>query len=193
MWEWRTIARSPRVRSAIAYREVRRSGMADRQEVECAVEIAGPEAEVAGVDRGDEAIVEGAGEMESPMDVVPADPDGELMGAELAGVEDAEDLHSLEVPAQQVAVLGGVVLAQVPGVLRLLGSGGREREPVRGRDVGDRRHLRDPSQQAVGLVDVLDRLQEDDGIDTLVEVLDESSPEAQVGAPVARSRVLEGF
>ena len=56
------------------------------------------------------------------MDAVPAEPDRELVRAELAGVEEAEDLDPLEVRLEQLAVLRLVVLAQVPGVVGLLGA-----------------------------------------------------------------------
>ena len=46
------------------------------------------------------------------------------------------------------------------------------------------------SSEPIGLVDVLDRLQEHHGVDLLVEVLDEPPLEAQVGAAVAGAGVL---
>ena len=42
-------------------------------------------------------------------------------------------------------------------------------------------------------MDVLDRLEEDDGVDGLIEVLDEAALEAQVGAAIAGAGVLEGL
>ena len=42
-----------------------------------------------------------------------------------------------------------------------------------------------------GSVDVLDRLQEDHGVNRIVEVLHQAAPEAQVGPPVAGASVLE--
>src|SRR5882672_10190676 len=128
MWECRTIARSPAVWL----------GIADRDEVERAVEVPGPKPEVAGADRRDEAVVERLGDVEGGMDPVPAGADGELVSAELARMEEAEQLHASEVGLEQVAVLALVVLAQVPGVVRLLRAWRGEGEPVRRRDVGDR-------------------------------------------------------
>ena len=56
------------------------------------------------------------------MDAVPAQADRELVRAQLAGVEEAEHLDPVEVGAEQLAVLADVVLAQVPGVVGLLGA-----------------------------------------------------------------------
>src|SRR6188472_932105 len=155
MWEWRTIARSPAVRS----------GITDRDEVQRPIQVAGPQTEVPGADRGDEAVVERLGQVERRVDAVPAYADGELVGAQLAGVEDPEELDLLEVRLEQLAVLMLVVLAQVPGVVRLLGARGGEREAVGGRDVGDPRAAGDPLQEPNGVVNVLDRLQEHRRVD----------------------------
>src|SRR3954452_12367536 len=107
MWEWRTIARSPAVRS----------GITDRHEVQRPIEVAGPQAEVPGADRRDEAVVERLGEAERRVDAVPPEVDGELVGPQLASVEEAEQLDRREVRLQQLSVLAGVVLAQMPGVV----------------------------------------------------------------------------
>jgi hypothetical protein len=127
------------------------------------------------------------------VDAVPADADGELVCAQLAGVEEAEQLDAAEVGLEQLPVLALVVLPQVPGVVGLFGVRRGEGEPVRRGDVGDRRDGGDPLQQAVGLVDMLDRLQEDDGIDLPVEVLNQPPLEGQVLPPVAGARVLVGL
>ena len=127
------------------------------------------------------------------MEAVPARADGELVQAQLAGVEQAEQLDGGEVRLQQGAVLADVVLAQVPGVVGLLGARRRQGEAVGGGDVGDRGDSRDPIEQPLGLVDVLDRLQEDDRVTGLVIRLDEIAFEAQVGAHVAQPRVLVGL
>src|SRR3954469_24647441 len=99
MCECRTIARSPRVRSAM-------SAPADCEEIECAVELSRPELEVAGVDRGDEAVIEGLGEAECRVDPVPAEADRQLMHSQLAGVVQPEDVDTREVRFEQLAVLG---------------------------------------------------------------------------------------
>src|SRR5829696_4986238 len=104
------IARSPTVRSAI------RSAAADRR---------------------DEAIVERLRDSQAAMDAIPAEPDRQLVGAQLAGVEETEQLDAREVGLEQLAVLALVVFAQVPGVVGLLRAGGRECEAVGRRDVGD--------------------------------------------------------
>ena len=85
--------------------------------------------------------------------------------AQLAGVEEAEDLDLGEGRLEQLAVLLDRVLAQVPGVVGLLGALGGEGEPVRGRDEGQRRRLGDRRQQRRHVLDVLDRLQEDDRVE----------------------------
>src|SRR5262245_51683818 len=94
MWEWRTIARSPTVRSAVKGTQLGR--MADGEEVERAVEIALAQGEVRGRDRRGEAIVEGLGEAEARVDPVPAETQCQLVGAQLAGVEEAEQLDPRE-------------------------------------------------------------------------------------------------
>src|SRR5262249_4408404 len=113
-----------------------RSALANSQEVERAVEVAAAQPEVPGADRRDEAVVERPREAKRRVDAIPAQPDGELMGLQLAGVEDAEQLDAREAGLEQGAVLALVVLTQMPGVVRLLGAGRREREPVGGGDVG---------------------------------------------------------
>src|SRR5256885_15754477 len=94
---------------------------------------------------------------------------------------------------EQVAVLAGVVLAQVPGIAGALGAGRRQGEPVRGRDVGQRSRGGEALAELPGGVDVLDRLQEDDGVAGPLELLDEAAVEAAIGAPVARPGVLVGL
>src|SRR3954468_23849225 len=115
MWECRTIARSPTVRVAM-------SGAAHRQEVERAVEATATQAEVAGADRRDEAVIERPRQAKRRMDAVPAQLDGELMYPQLAGVEDAEQLDAREMRLEEGPVLARVVFAQMPGVVRLLGT-----------------------------------------------------------------------
>src|SRR4051812_8882217 len=115
--------------------------MADGEEVEGAVEaglVLAPEDEVGRRDRGDEAVVERPCDPQGGMDAVPPRPDRELVQVELSGVMEAEKLDGREVRRQQLPVLAGGVLAQVPWVARALGPGGSEGEAVRSRDVGDR-------------------------------------------------------
>ena len=85
------------------------------------------------------------------------------------------------------------VLAQVPGVVGLLGAGRGEGQPVGRRDVAQRRGGREALQQPAGLGDVLDRLQEDDRVARPVELLHQPALEAQVCEPVAQSGVLVGL
>src|SRR5690349_18436525 len=148
MWEWRTMARSPTVRWAI-------SGTTDSQEIQGALEFACSQAEVAGSDRWDEAVVERLRDPQRRVHAVPAEPDRELVSAQPAGVEEAEHLDGPEVRRQERQVLLLVVFAQVPGIVGLLRAGRREGEPIRSGDVGSRRDLRYPLQEPVGLVDVL--------------------------------------
>src|SRR5215211_4664334 len=172
MWECRTIARSPTS-----------SRMTDREEVEGPLQIAlRRDLEVRGGDGCDEAGVEGLRDAQRGVDAVPAEAQRELVDAQLAGVVDAEGLHPREMPLEQGPELPERVFAQVPRVIGLLGAWGREREPVRGRDVGEWRRGREAPQQGRGLVDVLDRLQEDDRVAGLVELLDQPTLEAQVRA-----------
>ena len=110
--------------------------MADGEEVQRRVEVPFPESEIGGGDRRREAVVEGFGQAEPFVDAVPAELDRELVDAQLAGVEEAEDLDPLEVALTESAELLRPVLVQMPGVVGLLGSGGRQRQQVRGRDVG---------------------------------------------------------
>ena len=63
------------------------SGPADGKEVERAVEVAVPEAEVGGSDRGGEAVVEGLGDPEALVDRIPARPQCPAVHPQLAGVD----------------------------------------------------------------------------------------------------------
>src|SRR4051794_3701675 len=126
MWECRTMARSPALSSG---------AMADSDEVERAIEIALPEGEIRAVDRGREAVVEGFAQAQSLVDPVPAQLQRQLMGTQLAGVEEAVELNPWEVPLAELAELGGPVLVDVPWVVRLLRSGRSEGEQVGSGDV----------------------------------------------------------
>src|ERR1044071_8732995 len=120
MWLCRTIARSPAVRS----------GMAAGDEVQRRVEVPFPESEVGGRDRRREAVVEGFSKAEPLVHPVPAELDRQLVGAQLAGVEEAEQLDPGKVVLAEAAELLRPVLVQVPGVVGLLRSGGRKRQQV---------------------------------------------------------------
>src|SRR5436309_13584881 len=126
MWECRTMARSPALSSG---------AMADSDEVERAVKVAQPEGEVRAVDRGREAVIEGLAQAQGLVDPVPAQLQRQLVGAQLAGVEEAVELDPREVGLAELAELGGAVLAHVPGVVRLLRPGGGEGEQVGRRNV----------------------------------------------------------
>ena len=170
--------------------------LADREEVEGAVEVALAQLEVGGGDRRREAVVEGLGQAEPLVDAVPAELDRQLVGAQLAGVEEAEQLDPGEVRLAERAELLGAVLVDVPGVVGLLGPRRRQRQQVRGRDVGDaagREHRLEVLEDRAGVLDVLDRLQEDDRVAGLGEGFDQVALEAQVGAAVAQPRVLVGL
>ena len=127
------------------------------------------------------------------MDPVPAQLQGDLVGAQPAGVEEAEQLHPLEALLAEGAELPGPVLAQVPRVVGLLGAGRRQGEQVRGGDVGDPaggQHRLEALEDRARVADVLDRLQEDDRVAGLREALDQVALEAKVGPHVAPPRVL---
>ena len=108
-------------------------------------------------------------------------------------MKDAKHLDAREVAPQERTVLGDRVLAQMPRVIGLLGAGRGERQPVRRRDVGQRRGGREALQQTARLVDVLDRLQEDDRVARPLELLHQTTLEAQVSKPVAQPGVLVGL
>src|SRR3954447_24379976 len=185
MWECRTIARSP-AGSGV-------SGMADGEKVEGAVEVdpvLAPQREVGCRDRRHETVVERLRDAEGRVDAIPSGRDRELVHAELSGVMEAEQLDSREVRRQKLQVLGGRVFPQVPRVSGAVGAGGSEREPIRGRDVGDRSGGGDPIAEGAWLVDVLDRLQEDDRVVGPLEVLDQAALEPQPRTRVAAAGML---
>src|SRR6201996_6210700 len=121
MCEWRTIARSPAVSappaSLPATGAAPASGPADGKEVEGAVEVPVVEAEVGGGDRRREAVVEGLGQAESPVDGVPAQPQRPAVHTQLARVVEAEQLDPAEVRLAELAELLRPVLLDVPGVV----------------------------------------------------------------------------
>src|SRR6187200_2104966 len=158
MWEWRTIARSPALSS---------TGMANGEEVKRAVEVPGLKLEIGGDDSRREAVVEGGGEAQPLVHAVPAQLYRDLVGAQLAGVEEAEHLDPGEVCLAEPAELLSAVLADVPGVVGLLRTRRREGEQVRRRDVGDAvrgQHRAEVVEDRARVLDVLDRLQEDNGV-----------------------------
>src|SRR3954452_19797355 len=120
--------------------------MTDGDEVEGPFEVAAAEDEVARRDRGDETVIEGLRDAQSPVQAIPAELDGDFVDPQLASVKEAEDLDPGEAGLEQLAVLLDGVLAQVPGVVGLLGARGREGEAVRGGDVGDRGRLGEAAQ-----------------------------------------------
>src|SRR5262249_53185325 len=90
------------------------SASADRHTVEGAVEVVAPRPEVAGADRRDEARVERLGQVQGRVDAVPAEADRQLVSAEFAGVEEAEDLDAAEMRLEERTVLALVVFPEVP-------------------------------------------------------------------------------
>src|SRR6185312_15537982 len=97
MCEWRTIARSPADPAPL--------WPADGKEVERAVEVSVREAEVGGGDRRREAVVERLGQAEPRMHGVPAELQRPAVDAQLASVEEAEQLDPAEVRLAECAEL----------------------------------------------------------------------------------------
>ena len=129
------------------------------------------------------------------MDAIPPDAQRELVDAQRPRVEQAVELDRAEVRRAQRAELLGAVLAQVPRIARALGALGRQRQHVgrrHERGAAGAQHALDVLEHAVGVLDVLDRLQEDDGVARLGVRLDHVAREAQVGRAVAQPRVLVG-
>src|SRR4051794_9563127 len=125
MCECRTIARSPALPPRLAPL-IGSSLATDSDEVQCRVQVPFPESEVGGGDRRREAVVERLGQAEALVDRVPAEPDRELVQAQLAGVVEAVELDPGEVVLAETAELGGAVLVHVPGVVGLLRPRGRQ-------------------------------------------------------------------
>jgi hypothetical protein len=126
--------------------------------------------------------------------VVPAEvADRELVHPQLARVEQAEQLDPLEARLAQRAELVGAELAHVPGVVGLLRAGRREREQVRRRDVGGAARPQDRAEvveHGLRVLEVLDRLEEDDRVARLRVRLDEVAREADAGPRVLDAGVL---
>src|SRR3712207_5639877 len=108
MCVWSTIASSPR------------SATQHRQEVERAVERALAQREVGLRDGRGEPLVERAGDAEPRVQAVPPGAQRQVVQAELAGVEEPEQLDVREAVGAQLAELLGPVLADVPRVPRAL-------------------------------------------------------------------------
>src|SRR6266487_9359 len=85
--------------------------MANSEEIQRPVKIAVPQREVRSGDRRREAIVKRLGHSQPLVHMVPAKLDCDLMGAQLAGVKEAEQLDSREVRLAEGAELLGAILA----------------------------------------------------------------------------------
>src|SRR5258705_12050019 len=128
MWLCRTIARSPTVSG---------SRMTYGHEIQRRVEVRCLQAEIGARNRRGEAVVEGLCEAQRLVDSVPAELDRQLVGAQLAGVEEAQQLDPWEVGLAELAELAGAVLVDVPRVIGLLRARGGQGEQVGRRDVGE--------------------------------------------------------
>src|SRR6476646_3500693 len=119
MWLWRTMARSPAdpLTPELPPSPMAPLGVADREEIECLVQVVSPQGEIGRRDRRREAVVERPGQAQRPVRVVPAEPQSQLVRPQLARVEEAEQLDPLEVRLAEGAELAVAVLAQVPRVV----------------------------------------------------------------------------
>src|SRR4051812_31427522 len=124
MWECRTRARSPALsRRLMPAARSCRGRPAAPGEAGGPVQVPGAQAEVRGGDRRREAVVERLGQAKAFVDAVPAEPDRQLVCAQLAGMEETEQLDLWEVALAELAELLGAVLVDVPGVVGLLRPG----------------------------------------------------------------------
>src|SRR4051794_15630346 len=110
MCEWRTIARSPVVRSALNSAR-RLGGVADGEEVEGALQAALAQGEVRGRDRRREALVEGLGQVQALVDAVPARAQRHFVQPQPASVEQSQQLDPGKVRLAERAELRCAVLA----------------------------------------------------------------------------------
>ena len=86
------------------------------------------------------------------------------------------------------------VLAEMPGVVRLLGTLGRQGEPVGGRDEGERRRRADRARAARSTSSMCSIVcRKTIASQRPGDVLDQVALEAQVGPPVARRGMLVGL
>src|SRR3954452_18840164 len=115
MCECRTSARSPALPPRLAP-FIDSSLATDGDEIQCRVQVPFPQSEVGGGDRRREAVVEGLGQAEPFVDAVPTELDRQLVGPQLAGVEEAVELDAGEVALAELAELRCPVLVDVPGV-----------------------------------------------------------------------------
>src|ERR1700710_2738346 len=113
MCECRTSARSPALPPRLAP-FIGSSLATDGDEIQCRVEVPFPESEVGGGDRRREAVVEALGKAEPLVDAVPAEPDRQLVQAQLAGVVEAVELDAREVVLAEAAELGGAGRGEMP-------------------------------------------------------------------------------
>src|ERR1044071_10186316 len=102
MWLCRTNARSPALSPRLAPL-TSSPRAANGDEVQRRVEVPFLESEVGGGDRRGEAVVEGLGQAGAFVHRVPAELDRQLVGAQLAGVEEAEQLDLREVALAELA------------------------------------------------------------------------------------------
>jgi hypothetical protein len=131
---------------------------------------------------------------------VPAAGQGERMHPELAGMKQPQHLDLSEGGPTQRLELVGAVFLDVPRVVGLLGACRGQREQVRGRDVGNPaggQQSAEVLEHGDRVLDVLDRLQEHDGVKTappaLAERLHQPSLETQVLTAIAQAGVLVGL
>ena len=130
------------------------------------------------------------------MHAVPAGPQRQLVRAQHARVEEAEQLDLSEGALAEGAELLGAVLLHVPGVVGLLGPGRRERQQVGRRDVrrpARAQHVAEVAEHRLRLLHVLDRLEEHDRVARLRVALHQVAHEADAGPRVLEASVLVGL
>jgi hypothetical protein len=154
-----------------------------------------PQREIAGGDCGGEAVVEGFGDAQPGVDRIPTPPQRHLVQPQLAGVKEAEQLDLGERGPTQLIELVRTIFPDVPGVAGPFGPRRRQRQEVGRRDVdaaGRREQLAEVLEDRERILDMLDRLQEDDRVEAarLTVGLDQPPIESQVLAPVAKPRVV---
>ena len=186
MWVWRTTRDAARSALTAGRRPGSRARGRGRRVAQ---------REVARGDRRREPVVERLRDPQPRVDPRPTRSRSmrDLVGAQPARVEEAEQLDRAEVRLAQRAELLGAVLVDVPRVAGALGALGRERQDVRRRDVDDAARPATSakcSRISPGFVHVLDRLEEDDRVARLAERVDRGALEAQVRAARSAGGVL---